>query len=185
VLQIWDKKLDLNVTSKDIPCNDLIFLKVRDGVLNITVCCRSNDMIWGAYGTNVVQFHHLHQYIASLLKVFVGTYTQISDSFHVYLDSPVWRRLLVREYSKPTPISKIPLVENSENFQEELNIFLCYVSDVQKNGLFPEFDYHYENSFFPYVCHPMLYLWESRVIPFQPETNEWLVAGAEWVRRRT
>lgn len=91
VLQIWDCARDLGADSKDIPCNDLVFLKIRNDALHMTVCCRSNDMLWGAYGANVVQFSMLQEYIAALLDVGVGPYTQLSDSFHVYPSVPYWR----------------------------------------------------------------------------------------------
>lgn len=94
VLCIWDPLRDLNAESSDIPCNDLIMLKLRDGLLHITVMCRSNDAIWGAYGTNVVQFSFLQEYIAAWLGVGMGTYTQISNSFHVYTDLPYWQQWL-------------------------------------------------------------------------------------------
>lgn len=45
VLCLWQPMMDLNIPSKDIPCNDLIFVKIRDDRLNITVCCRSNDIL--------------------------------------------------------------------------------------------------------------------------------------------
>lgn len=87
----WDRtKMDANV--KDIPCNDLIFFKLRSGVLNMTVCCRSNDAILGAYGANAVQFGVLLEFMAAALHVQIGTYTQISDSFHVYVDTPQFKR---------------------------------------------------------------------------------------------
>lgn len=90
VLSIWDPVQDLGTTTKDTPCNDMVMLKVRDGRLNMTVCNRSNDVIWGAYGANVVQFSILQEFIAACVGVGVGRYTQISDSFHVYDDLPLW-----------------------------------------------------------------------------------------------
>lgn len=96
VLQIWDHNRDLNVNSKDIPCNDLIFLKVREGRLHLRVMCRSNDMLWGAYGANTVQFSMLQEFIANLLGIPVGEMVQYSDSFHVYTSGPggaLWNRV--------------------------------------------------------------------------------------------
>jgi len=93
VLCIWDPGEDLNYKGKDTPCNDLIFLKVRDEKLEMRVCCRSNDAIWGAYGANVVQFSTLQEFIAGAVGVGVGPYTQISDSFHIYTDREDWARI--------------------------------------------------------------------------------------------
>jgi thymidylate synthase len=91
VLQIWDAGWDLGASSKDIPCNDMVFCKRGpEGELNIRVCCRSNDAVWGAYGANAVQFSVLQEYMAAHIGCPVGTYTQISDSLHVYMDNPFW-----------------------------------------------------------------------------------------------
>lgn len=95
VLSIWDPVEDLGTDSKDIPCNDIVMFKIRDRALNMTVCNRSNDLIWGAYGANAVQFSTLQEFIANALGVRVGTYYQVSDSLHVYLDGPggkAWER---------------------------------------------------------------------------------------------
>lgn len=90
VLSIWDPRLDLGATTKDTPCNDLIMLRIQRGKLNMTVCCRSNDVVLGAYGANVVQFSMLLEWIAAMVGVEVGTYIQMSNSYHVYTDNPFW-----------------------------------------------------------------------------------------------
>lgn len=92
VLQMWDANKDLNRNGKDVPCNTGIYFKVRENKLNMTVCNRSNDMLWGAYGANVVHMSILQEYMASLVGVDVGTYRQVSDSFHIYLN-PVWDKV--------------------------------------------------------------------------------------------
>lgn len=126
VLQIWDCETDW-VPSKDIPCNDLIFLKVRDGALHMTVCCRSNDAVWGAYGANVVQFSMLQEYIAAHVGVEVGPYTQISDSFHVYTGNPYWEWFkgaqldpvdLYQGDTEPYPLFQYPVA-----FDDDLKMF--------------------------------------------------------------
>lgn len=95
VLCIWDPDEDLNVESKDIPCNDMVFFKLREGILDMTVANRSNDAIHGAYGTNAVQFAFLHEFVAASVRAEVGVYRQVSDSFHIYSSQPAW--LAVRD----------------------------------------------------------------------------------------
>lgn len=94
VLQIWDAERDLGTDTLDMPCNDLLMLDVCDGHLNMTVCCRSNDVVWGAYGANAVQFSMLLEYIAAHAGLPVGTLTQFSNNFHVYTDTPLWQAYL-------------------------------------------------------------------------------------------
>lgn len=96
VMGIWNPVEDLNRSTKDMPCNDMIMLKVREGRLYITVNNRSNDIIYGCYGANVVQFSMLQMYMAARIGVGLGTYTQVSNSFHVYDDSPYWQEFISR-----------------------------------------------------------------------------------------
>ena len=89
VISMWDPKQDLVETNdqKDIPCNTQIYLNVRDEDLHMTVVNRSNDMIWGAYGANVVHMSILQEYIAASLECGVGKYHQFSNNLHAYLDT--------------------------------------------------------------------------------------------------
>jgi len=103
VMVIWDPQQDW-VRTKDVPCNDMVMLKLREGALRMTVCNRSNDVVWGAYGANVVQFSTLLTYMARRIGVDVGTYTQISDSFHVYMDNPYWLQWVQRHSSGVPPV---------------------------------------------------------------------------------
>jgi thymidylate synthase len=71
---------------KDIACNINIKFKLRSGKLDISVDNRSNDLHWGTFGANLAQFATIQELMASWLGVQVGTYYQISDSLHIYLD---------------------------------------------------------------------------------------------------
>jgi hypothetical protein len=88
VIGMWDPALDLGIASKDIPCNDLIKLRITNGALDLHVYCRSNDAIWGCYGANAVQFSVLQEYLAARIGCSVGRYWQISGDFHAYQTQP-------------------------------------------------------------------------------------------------
>ena len=62
VLQMWDWTRDLFGDWKDRPCNTHIYFDRRHDALNMTVCCRSNDSLWGAYGANAVHFSMLQEF---------------------------------------------------------------------------------------------------------------------------
>jgi hypothetical protein len=94
VLSIWHPELDLGCPTKDMPCNDMVMLSIRDDYLHMTVCNRSNDAIWGAYGANAVQFSILQEWLAAAIGVNVGYYVQQSNSYHVYPDNPFWQQYL-------------------------------------------------------------------------------------------
>lgn len=96
ICQIWNPE-DLEKSTKDKACNMSIVFRIRNGELCITVYNRSNDMIWGAYGANVIQFSMIQEYVAAQLGLPLGTYTQVSNSYHIYTDGPggvVWDRLV-------------------------------------------------------------------------------------------
>lgn len=85
VLQMWDASVDLGRDGKDVPCNtQAYFTRQPDGQLDMMVCCRSNDIIMGAYGANVVHFSMLHEYMAGAIGCPVGVYRQMSNNYHAY-----------------------------------------------------------------------------------------------------
>lgn len=85
ILQIWDGRKDLDAKSKDVPCNDMVaFQRDHHGALDMTVFCRSNDIIWGAYFANAFHFSVLHEYMAGWIGCPVGVYRQISVNYHAY-----------------------------------------------------------------------------------------------------
>lgn len=86
VLAMWSPELDLNQQGKDFPCNTHVYFDRRDGKLNMTVCNRSNDIWWGAYGANAVHMSYLQEYVALALGASIGRYTQMSNNYHLYPD---------------------------------------------------------------------------------------------------
>jgi thymidylate synthase len=90
VLQIWDPNKDLpdlngQPVSKDIPCNLSSLLKIRNNKLEWMQINRSND-IYRGLPYNIVQFTTLQELMASWLGIDVGTYNQLSDSMHLYIN---------------------------------------------------------------------------------------------------
>ena len=159
VLQMWDPLVDLGSSSKDIPCNTNIFFKVRDNKLQMTVCNRSNDMVWGAYGANAVHMSVLQEYIAKSLDVEIGPYHQISDSFHVYKNKQ-WKTLCNTHLSKlKYPENLVPVVKNATTFIMDCHMFLAHLPvgielqlDFENKVDWNQFD----NPIFPTVLRPMV-----------------------------
>lgn len=93
VLQMWDCDLDLAQEGVDFPCNTHVYFRAVDTgevghppALDMTVMCRSNDAIWGAYGANAVHFSVLQEFVASACGMQIGTMYQLSNNLHAYLD---------------------------------------------------------------------------------------------------
>ena len=87
VLAMWDCPEDLGVNSKDIPCNThAYFSRDEEGRLDMMICNRSNDAVWGAVGANCVHFTVLQEFMAGVIGCEVGRYWQTTNNFHLYLD---------------------------------------------------------------------------------------------------
>ena len=84
VISMWDPRADLGADKRDLPCNTHIYFDLLQGKLNMSVCCRSNDMVWGAYGANAVHFSMLQELIATELGARIGKYYQFSNNYHLY-----------------------------------------------------------------------------------------------------
>lgn len=188
VLQMWqaedDTCADLEGVWRDRPCNTHAYFRVRESrsllagetygpVLDMTVCCRSNDMVFGGYGANAVHFSVLQEYLAARIGVEVGTYTQVSNNFHVYED--VWDRVnpdgSVEQYAASSPYrlfenlniaaTRHPVVEPMPMFDKPLDID----SDLQWF-----FDWHDEL----WACPPG----EALVNPGPSYANLWFAQTA-------
>lgn len=201
VLQLWSAQ-DLNGRKKDHPCNTHVYAKIRDGRLNLTVCNRSNDAVWGCFGANAVQFSFLQQALAARLGVRVGQYHQVSDSLHVYLDGEpgaVWARcaaapappLLSGFHYSDRDLIRLPLVQNADRFGEEVALITSQASGRVIPG------WQLEELFLRDIAMPMciahqLYrdgdllaaLNELRTVQFRLGNEAWIVAGLAWLQRR-
>ena len=112
----------------------------------MTVCCRSNDVIWGAYGANAVHFSALQEYLAARIGVGVGYYYQVSNNFHAYeseLDrlsskaGPVTlpSALESNVYVEIEGVKPQPLVDNPTLFDAELRAVLqIYENHLEEDG---------------------------------------------------
>ena len=189
VLQMWDPKVDLNRDGVDVPCNTVIYFKVRDGKLNMTVSNRAN----------VVHMSMLQEYVARSLGVSVGTYYQVSDSFHVYTNIfiDMWKKLAeddafdfysMRHYINPyenRALKPYPLMKVSkEEWDKDLHKFL------QRE---PLGDKKFNDSFFTKVACPLQdawYLYKQKEYDFALSevqtcsSGDWATAGFEWIDRR-
>lgn len=199
VLTMFDPIEDLRAdeSNKDVPCNTQIYFMTGYGrrdepnQLHMTVTCRSNDIIWGAYGANMVHFSTLHEYIAARLGLAVGVYYQMSNNFHAYED--VFLKTRVGDLSlgvgrtKGDPytageVAPYPLVADPATWDRDLALFF---EDPTSNG--------FTNPFFGQVAKPM---WWSHVaakrhqyvnaleILEQCAAADWRRAAEEWVLRR-
>jgi hypothetical protein len=187
VVQMWDADKDLGVVKKDIPCNTHIYFDCRFGKLNMTVCCRSNDMLWGAYGANVVHFSILQELIACAVGIPMGEYFQMSNNFHVYTNLPMVQSFLDSpdtEVEDPynVGVQTIPLLHPLQDYQDFLRE--CQLFFVPRT-LEPK------SYFLREVANPLrhAYLARKEGRPFgdilaQVPECDWKLAFQQWISRR-
>lgn len=213
VVSIWQPMLDAGYSGKDMPCNCTLTFKVRDGKLNMTIFNRSNDMVWGAYGANVVQFSTIMEYVAAMLNAPVGTMYQWSDSFHVYEKEPAWQRIVNVGYvridpytyaansyeplSAPAfdePVRPFPLIKSHRQFDTELEHFVNRVKSFfgETSTLYMD-TVGYDNPYFDSVARPLFnaFLAHRRgeysvAVHWAHEcmATDWRLAAVLWLQRR-
>ncbi len=199
VLQMWHSPWDLWVdesVTKDVPCNTNAYFRRRNGALDMTVCNRSNDIVWGLYGTNVVHFSFLQEYLASELGWSVGTYTHMSNDFHAYGDvldkfkglakhAPDPFRTTSRCWYVQGKVAPHPLMEDPGIWDSELSRFIL---DPMQT---------FREPFFEFVAKPMAeahYHWRNKEDPGRfgkaykaleyCAATDWYFAAKEWLERR-
>jgi Thymidylate synthase len=156
-MSIWNSVADLGADSKDIPCNVHVNLRVVDGALDLTVFNRSNDVLWGMLGANIVQFSFLQEYIASMVGIPTGLLHQISTNAHIYTEFGPGKGMLDFTHTVQTAPC-IPLDTNS--LIDELNVMFMWLASS-------DFEPHFEpcqsgNRFIDNVVFPMLAAWHQR-----------------------
>lgn len=187
VLQMWTVEDDLLRidNSRDVCCNTCVYFALRDKVLDMTVCNRSNDLIWGMLGTNVVHFSILQEYLAAKIGVGVGLYNQFSNNLHVYTDRFTPDKWL-QEPDIEYPQGRIPLVANSVNFDRECEMI---VERHQRDAMADE----YTEPFLQWVAQPMFIAFHyykrrewshARGACDGIEDAAWKAAALGWIRRR-
>lgn len=202
VLQIWDDN-DLGKATKDKACNMSVVFRVRDERLDITVYNRSNDMIWGAYGANAVQFSMLQEYVAARVGIKMGRYYQVSNDFHVYLTGPggvLWDSLNTAnwtEYQNPydSIIGKNLVLMDPEdmiNFDRDLDQFFKIYDYFGYVGLI-ENRAGFQSEYFNTLVIPMLMCHhifkqfsKENALPYIGNIGalDWRMAVVSWLENR-
>lgn len=181
---------------RDVPCNTHIYFLLRDDKLEMTVCNRSNDIVWGMCGANAVHMSMLQEYIAMHLGVGLGPYHQFTNNLHVYVEKfPDDKRGRMKTdmddryageiyyHKKPVvPMSFLTPVESADEWDRDLKVFL-------EN---PHGTKAYYTEFFQDTVMPMYWAWEHRKRGVSSGlsdakeicASDWRTACVEWIERR-
>lgn len=188
VLAMWRPESDLGQNFRDHPCNTHIYFRVNQGKLDMTVCNRSNDMLWGAYGANVVHMSFLQEFMAQAIGIPVGVYHQMSNNFHVYTDNPMVKKFLdlppgvIDHYGEVQPY---PLLDPTDN--ETWRMFLDDCESFIQGAPIATMKCRFLNR----VAGPMRDYYLSRkagapddtLIKWMPDCD-WKLAAQQWIARR-
>lgn len=122
VMGMWDPQTDLVANVKDKPCNTHLYFRVNKGALDMTVCNRSNDIIWGLYGANAVHFSILQEFMAASLGLHLGSMHTISNNFHAYKNifQQLWGTSVATCYNYAEGIPLIDMVESPGLFMQDV-----------------------------------------------------------------
>jgi thymidylate synthase len=206
VLQMWNPYDDLlNLeTSKDICCNVSAFFSISNGKLDITVCNRSNDVIWGMLGANAVHFSFLQEYVAIALGLEVGVYNQFTSNAHIYTETnsgwkpEVWlEHETNRDQFSPKRwgyendvVTTVPLVEDVEVFDLEVQCF------VELNKKTPPSLIEYPNWKEPFLrtvaqpmcqafhCHKQRDYATAQRLASKIVADDWRIVSTNWIKKR-
>jgi thymidylate synthase len=200
---------------KDRPCNTHVYLRVREEteqypmpvvgatertgtrvqkqVLDLTICCRSNDAVWGAHGANAVHFSVLQEYLAGCIGIGIGKMYQFSNNYHVY--DTMREKLGELEYdSNPYvagAVSATPMGTDWSAWDEDLKKFMEWHDSALETSTLTR--NYFANPWFAEVAQPMaLANWDwkhgfkstARKVAEQIEATDWRRACIEWMDRR-
>ena len=175
VIMQWDAASDPVVESKDIPCNTQCCLLTREGQLELTVFNRSNDVIFGTFGSNIVHFSMLLEYMGYLTDLPIGKYFQVSNCLHAYTEFDIYKKIaptILEDNSTPEDryasrkVRTSPMLGYGETV-EQLDADIKLLLDSHAEGLtwdepsgVPMLDPQvYQTSFFTEVVLPMMRAW--------------------------
>lgn len=99
---------DLFVESRDVPCTLSWAFNVRDGLLEMNVIMRSNDVFTG-FPNDVFAFTMIQEVVAKWVGMGLGTYRHFSVSMHAYARN--YDRLnAYLEASSKTPVPELKML---------------------------------------------------------------------------
>lgn len=177
-------------TKKDIPCNTHLYFRVNaKEEVDLTVLNRSNDIIWGCYGANVVHFSFLQELVAAHLGRKVGGYWQVSNDLHAYERHHKLVKYLAEQAEEPLRNQGEPAYPDTFPVDplvlQESHSWLDKPSDGASS------------QFLRRVAYPAAAAYAAFKVLDPPErydralealevcaAEDWRIACAEWIKRR-
>lgn len=169
----------------DLPCNTHMYLSIRQGSLDMTICNRSNDIEWGALGANAVHFSMMQEWASDILSVPVGILTTFSNNLHKYLDrDPSPPAGQPDPYTIGSGLDTVPMNCSAPGWSRDMK-------KAAKQGWLRNLDY--DTEWFQTVFKPMMLAhnqykdgaWDSARDTIEAVISEdWRIAGRMWLDAR-
>lgn len=172
VLGMWDPEVDCNRKRNDLPCNTHIYFRCVKGALDMTVCNRSNDVVWGMTGANAVHMTVLHELVAYQAGLDLGTYRVVSNNAHLYT-SP--HGGLLRGPIIPQRVEQLepqPLLRDDETLIDFLGDCSRFC-EGRKDKM--------ETAWMKGVAVPMYLTYVERWSPHRISCPHWRIACVQWL----
>ena len=148
VIAMYDPRVDYQSHWRDRPCNTHIYFRKNGHKLDMTVCNRSNDVVWGACGANAVHMTYLHELVAGALRCQMGAYHVMSNNLHIYEHHwPLMESPHIYNYYEAMDLFQVPLLGAKDNLQEFLNECAMFVEHTD--------EITYSNEWLETVAKPM------------------------------
>jgi thymidylate synthase len=207
VLQMWDAtdgagsnlavddsfgSNDLCGEWKDRPCNTHVYFRVRDDSLDMLVSCRSNDIVFGAYGANAVHFSILQEYMAGRIGCSVGKMEQLSFNYHAYVD--VFERMQpvnILETYQGHGLTPMPMGTQWGLWDGDLEQFMLWHRALVERG--ENSPRTYFNKWFSHTAEPMFLSHfkyknamgrDAENTARAIESLDWRYACLQWLKQR-
>ena len=171
VIGMWDPAVDCNTDYNDLPCNTHIYFRCVDGKLNMTVCNRSNDVVWGMTGANAVHMTCLHELIAHGAGLPMGSYNVMTNNAHLYTEV---HAELLKFFHEPQRVmwQPDPLLEPQEHIAD-------FLDDCQA---FVEGDFAaLKPTWMSMTPQPMYYTYLSNSCVHKIKCPQWRTACVQWL----
>lgn len=194
VIAMWDPRVggqnDLLGPWRTRPCNTHLYLRVQEHSLDMTVCCRSNDMIWGGHGANAVHFSVLQEYLAARIDVGVGTMYQLSNNAHAYTTeferlNSVSSGLIAHDHYASGEVIPEPMFTEPAAIDEDVIAALQW----HDGGSIPDFSNDWFGTTFASVITAHRVYRSGNIataikIAGTIRSSDWRVACVEWLQRK-
>jgi thymidylate synthase len=176
--------------------------------LDMTVCNRSNDLLWGLTNANYVTFATLLEYMAARIGVEPGLYHHVTNNLHAYQNEhwkpqewledrekdwyQVREQIGGRDEEWTGPMT-VPLVKDPETFERELQDVVKVWDGTFKHSIKRPPNQMFDEPFFQDVARPMLTAFarykhkeydDADEMVEEIKADDWRIVVKNWFSRR-